>query len=280
MRVGQALSRVLDPSKPPMFGEDQEQLQSLLPEEMWEEGQAQQAQQRRGAASAADQGKPPAGGGSAAQRRREQREQRRREREQRRSARRHSRDGDPAEGPLTETDSDDAQDGWGSDASSLSSSGSEGSASSGALEAYDLGESDEEDPGQSKLQVGGGQADRQTLGALHMPGTRHKARGLAPHACSRVDSLARRGTPLHAPHPASPSLRLPAPPAAAARPTQDAAERGGAGLARPAARAAPRRVPHTRGARRAGAVRWWVALRTLWRAAALTLPGCRRSLGA
>ncbi|KAL4458913.1 hypothetical protein ABPG75_013778 [Micractinium tetrahymenae] len=160
MRVGQSLSRLLDPSKPPMFAEEHGQLQKLLPEEHWEGGQAQQAQQaeqqrRQGAAAAAPPGKArgTSGGGSAAQRRREQREQRRQEREQRRARRRSKEGMEGEEGPLTETDSDDAAGGWGSDASSISSSGSEGSASSGGMEAFDLEESDEEDPARSKLQL-------------------------------------------------------------------------------------------------------------------------------
>ncbi len=153
MRVGQSLSRLLDPSKPPMFGEEQEQLQTLLPEEVWDESQAQQAKQTKQQGSPAAPGpakQAAAGASSVAQRRRGQRRQ---AREQRRAQRR-SGGGDPPEGPLTETDSDDEQGGWGSDASSVSSSGSEGSASSGGMEAYDLEESDEEDPAGSKLQVG------------------------------------------------------------------------------------------------------------------------------
>lgn len=172
MRVGQSLSRLLDPAKPPMFSDEQEQLQALLPEEVWEEGEAQQAQQakqqqRQGSAAAAGPRQPAARDtGGAAQRCRREREQRR--------AQRRGGWGDPAEGPLTETDSDDEQGGWGSDASSVSSSGSEGSASSGGLEAYDLEESDEEDPASSKLQVRWQAAGR--------PG----ARDCSVHACTHT----------------------------------------------------------------------------------------------
>ena len=154
MRAGQALSALLDPGKPPMFADDAEQLRQLLTEETWEKAQraqhgaapqrTQRQQQNGGVRSGA-----AAATGSARQRRREERAVRRRPRE----VPRVQRDaGEDAEGPLTETDSDDAG-GSSSDNSGMTSSGS---ASSAEMEPYDLEESDEDDPAKSKLQVGGG----------------------------------------------------------------------------------------------------------------------------
>ena len=162
MRVGQALSALLDPSKPPMFAEEAEQLRQLLPEERWEPQQAQQAAAAprpagpSGAGASAGGGAPPAKL-TPRQARREARRQRREQAAARREARelaRREREQREEEGPLTETDSDDASGGGGSD-SSISSSGSSGGSSSGSeFERYDLEESDEEDPAKSRLQVG------------------------------------------------------------------------------------------------------------------------------
>ncbi|PSC76828.1 telomere length regulation TEL2-like protein [Micractinium conductrix] len=151
MRAGQALSALLDPGKPPMFADDAEQLRQLLTEETWEKAQraqhgaapqrTQRQQQNGGVRSGA-----AAATGSARQRRREERAVRRRPRE----VPRVQRDaGEDAEGPLTETDSDDAG-GSSSDNSGMTSSGS---ASSAEMEPYDLEESDEDDPAKSKLQL-------------------------------------------------------------------------------------------------------------------------------
>ena len=160
MRVGHSLSALLDPSKPPMFGEDDPQLQQLLPEEAWYEQAAaaaaaprqlkQPPQKAGGAAATGAPGATP-GKGSGRQERREARERRRREREARRQRARE----EEAEGPLTETDSDDEVGGIGDNASSVTSSGTACSTSSGEFEQYDLEESDEEDPARSRLQVGG-----------------------------------------------------------------------------------------------------------------------------
>ena len=182
-RVGQALSALLDPSKPPMFAEDAEQLRQLLPEERWEPGQqaaaaaggappapaANQQQQQQPAAQAA---------ANPRQRRREQRAARRAAAAAARQARERRRLEEEAEGPLTETDSDDQ--GW-----SDSSLASSGSSSSGSLEAYSgLEESDEEDPARSRLQVR----------CVLLPGRRRtrNARPGGPSACSRLASRAAR----------------------------------------------------------------------------------------
>lgn len=149
-RVGQALSALLDPSKPPMFSEDAEQLRQLLPEERWEPGQQAAAPAAGAAAQQQQQQQPPAAPGSAnpRQRRRTERAARRAAAAAARTARERQQREGGAEGPLTETDSDDQ--GW-SD-SSLASSCS--SASGGSLDAYSgLDESDEEDPARSRLQV-------------------------------------------------------------------------------------------------------------------------------
>jgi telomere length regulation protein len=173
MRVGQSLSALLDPAKPPMFAED-EQLWQLLPEEVWEApSTAPPAPPYSSSSSAAAADNPPirqqpaaaAAGGTArgtSSRKhagssggREERRAAREERRRAQAAKRQARSAqagrfEEAEGPQTETDSDDAEEG----SSSISSSGTEaGSTSSGEFEQYDLEESDEEDPARSKLQV-------------------------------------------------------------------------------------------------------------------------------
>lgn len=217
MRVGQAMSAQLDPAKPPMFSEEEEQLHQLLPEERWEtQMQASAAATAVAAApgpSAAPGRKEAAGVASTPrQQHREERQRRRQEAATRHEARQRRRQQrgaeaeDEAEGPLTETDSDDNASA--SDASSLSSSGSDscGSSSSGEFEQYDVEESDEEDPTRSRLQVRG----CSTIAQNHMQPVLGKADAThpAPYTLTNIHTW-----------PLSYS--------AAAGPTQDAAGQGG-----------------------------------------------------
>ena len=141
MRVGQALSQVLDPGRPALFAEDHPE--QLLPAEQWEDPRqlAQLAllpQQVLALPPGADgdtAGPRRPGGMDPAERGDETGRGQQQQQQQQQATGAEGRAEEGREGPLTETDSDDD----GGSVTSLTSSGS-----GSELEAYDLEESDEE----------------------------------------------------------------------------------------------------------------------------------------